>query len=286
MERLIQICGKLNTVSVKNFNNPYLGITWPETINFNEWFHSPELTSLYGTEIYNKLSEEDKKKLSFYECVNFFSLNIHGERELIAGLALRLYKHYPPEITDYIHHFLDEENKHMLWFGTFCNKYAGKVYRNKKMFMNREYAQGEEEILFFSKVLIFEEIVDYFNVAVSRDERVMPLARRIQEQHHIDESRHLSFGREILLELFRENRKKWSGDTEEKLAEYLKNYMISTWKEYYNPDVYRDLKLEKPVDVLEMAWNSAHSKDLRTKASKKCHDFLLQNDLLKKEIIW
>src|SRR2546425_4636400 len=193
---------KLCDASVKEYINPYSYLEWPETMDLEQWFTSPELMSLYGTDVYDGLTEADKKRLSFYEAVNFFSLNIHGERSLVQGLAERLYRKGNDEITHYLHHFLDEENKHMVYFGGFCTRYAGKIYPDKKMVFPRDYEPGEEDFIFFAKVLVFEEIVDVYNVAMSRDERLVPLARRINLLHHRDEARHLVFGRRIVADLF------------------------------------------------------------------------------------
>ena len=49
------------------------------------------------------------------------------------------------EITEYLHHFVDEENKHMVMFGEFCNRYIGKVYPEKKISLGREYAKGKRK---------------------------------------------------------------------------------------------------------------------------------------------
>ena len=89
---------------------------------------SPDLISLHGTRHWDALDEQGRRVLSFFELVNFFSINIHGERMLIEGLAKRLYRKHAETVTPYLHHFLDEENKHMFYFGRFCNQYAGKVY--------------------------------------------------------------------------------------------------------------------------------------------------------------
>ena len=280
MDALVKLSERLNKVSEEKFANPYTSIEWPKEISSDEWYYTPELLSLYGTEVYNVLSEEQKQKLSMYEAVNFFSLNIHGEKDLIAQLSNRLYKNYPHQVTDYIHHFLDEENKHMLWFGSFCMRYAGKVYPNRKLNFPREYAPGEEELLFFIKVLIFEEYVDYFNINIAKDERVHPLARQIHKQHHVEESRHLSFGREMVKTILNDYREQWDQSIIDGIKSYIESYMISTWKEYYNPSMYQDAGLENPYDLVEVAWNSEHSRKIRSEVSEKCIKFLRKNELI------
>jgi len=274
---------KLCDASVRDYINPYDHIDWPESIDFDQWFMSPELISLYGTEAYDKLTDAEKKKLSFYEAVNFFSLNINGEKSLVQGLAERLYKRNNDEINNYLHHFLDEENKHMVYFGQFCTRYAAKIYPDKKMYFPREYEPGEQDFLFFAKVLVFEEIVDVYNVAMSRDERVMPLARQINLLHHRDEARHLVFGRQVVKDLFNSRSSGWPTETKQRVQDYLNSYLCAAWKEYYNPEVYRDAGIEDPYEVQESAYENCNAREHRKRVSEGCVRYLLKNGMLREE---
>lgn len=247
---------KLCQASTRDFINPYSYLDWPNELSKEQWFMSPELMSVYGTDIWNELSESQKMILSFYEAVNFFSLNIHGEKPLIEGLAHRLYQKTSNITTPYLHHFLDEENKHMVYFGGFCMKYAGKIYPNRKLSFPAEYEPGEEDFLFFAKVLMFEEIVDVYNVKMSLDERLVPIARQINLLHHKDEARHLVFGRRLVKEIFDTYASTWSAETLKRVRQYLADYLTATWKEYYNPDVFRDAGLSDPYDLAEQLFTS------------------------------
>jgi hypothetical protein len=265
---------KLCNASVRDYINPYELMQWPQEISKEQWFFSPELISIYGTDSYNQLNEQQRQLVSFFEAVNFFSLNIHGERSLIEGLARRLYRKDNHVLAPYLHHFLDEENKHMIYFGGFCTKYAGKTYLERKLPLQpRHYEPGEEDFLFFAKVLIFEEIVDVYNIKMSTDERLNQLARQINLLHHKDEARHLVFGRQIVSELFGEYSPKWSDKTRLQVREYLANYLKATWSEYYNPDVYRDAGLPEPYDVRDEAMQSASAQEHRRKISEGCIKF-------------
>lgn len=285
MKNVIKLAEKLCISSRKKFYNPYSEIEWPESISFiDDWHYSCDRISIFFTDTYKTLPEEQKKKLAFFENINFFSLNIHGEKDLIAGMADRLYGNYSPQITEYIHHFLDEENKHMNWFGTYCMKYAGKIYQENKIAFPREYADGEEELLFFLKIVIFEEIVDNFNVRISRDESVHPTTRQIHKQHHIDESRHLSFGREISKTIFLKHSESWSSEVRAGISEYVSHFIISTWKEYYNPEVYIDSGIDNAYDLMEEAWSHPESRELRESVSKKLIDFLIKTTILTERV--
>ena len=280
MPTFLQTVDKLCQASRDKNINPYDSIEWPETLDPDQWCFSPELISIYGTQTYEQLTEQEKKRLSFCETVNFFSLNIHGEMPLVEGLAQRLHKSDTKEITPYLHHFLDEENKHMVYFGGFCMRYAGKVYRDKKLVFPREYAPGEADFLFYVKVLIFEEISIEHNLRLSKDRRLPPIVRQINLMHYVEESRHLAFGRLQVKRLFQRYSTKWSRETLQGVSDYLKVYLESTWKEYYNPDVYRDVGLAEPSRVQEAAFVLPNSVKRRDEISKKCVDYLVGNHIL------
>jgi hypothetical protein len=275
-----QVAKKLTAQSIKGFYNPFTHIQFPESLEMNQWFTSPELVSIYGTPQWEALSEEQKQKLTFYEAINFFSLNVHGEKSLLEGLTRKLYESENPDVTDYIHHFIDEENKHMYFFGTFCEKYAGKIYPDRKLVFPREYAPGEEEFLFFIKVFVFEEIVDYYNVTAARDERVNALCREINRNHHEDEVRHLAFGRVLLNDLFKTYSSKWSAETLAGIREYIRAYYITTWREYYNPDIYVDMGIADPYDLASDTFESAKAKEHRAKASRTSLQYLKKCGIL------
>ncbi len=270
MSSLAQTVERLCKTSVANFIDPFSRLEWPDAMALDQWFMSPELISLYGTDEYAALSEAEAQRLSFYECINFFSLNINGERALIEGLTSRLYRDHTSVMTPYLHHFVDEENKHMYYFGRFCTKYAGKVYRDKKLVFPREYAPGEEELLFFAKVMVFEELVDVYNRRMSKDERLVSLAREINWLHHFEETRHLSFGRLVVKELFEQYAPQWSAEVRNRVATYLAEYLVATWKEFYNPDAYRDAGFTDALAVRERAYANDAARAHRADVSARC----------------
>jgi len=283
MKSLAELSAQLCEASEKKYVNPYEYLDWPGSVERERWYTSPELVSLHGTAAWDALDEPARMRLSFFEAVNFFSLNIHGEKALIEGLAHRLYAGGREGHSDYLHHFLDEENKHMVYFGGFCSRYAGKVYRDRKVAFPREYAPGEEDFLFYAKVMIFEEIVDVYNVRMSKDERLEPIARRINLIHHLEETRHLAFGRAITSELFERHAPGWSEETRRSVAEYLASYLRATWKEYWNPDVYADAGLPDPYAIARAAFDDPACRARRREIDAGCVRYLLEHGMIAEE---
>ncbi len=274
-----ELAPKLSNASIKKAWDVYSAFDWPDSLPEDSWYMSPELISLYGTDVFDNLSEAEQKKLSFTELCNFFSLVLQGERPLVQGLAHRLYlKSTEPEVSEYLHHFIDEENKHMVMFGMFLKRYFGKVYPEKKVNIPRQYAKGEEDVAFLCKALAVEEYGEYYNVVMWHDDRIHPLISEINRVHHFDETRHLAFGRARLVETFHDKSSKWSSEELASFREWLVAYLQSSWGDYYNPTMYKDAGLEDGYGLRQLALE--HGKAHRQKASELLVNLLVDNGIL------
>lgn len=280
---LAETTERLSRLSRKSYQNPYTAVEWPRSVDpERQWFSSPEYLSLYGTPLWETLDEPARKRLAFHEAANFYSLNIHGEKGLMEGLAARLYRKDLLPVSQYLHHFLDEENKHSVYFGGFCTRYA-RVYRSRQLPFGEPRPRDVADLLFFAKTMVFEEIVDVYNLAQARDGRLEPIARFINRNHHVEEARHLVFGRRLVTALWEACAPGWDEATKEDVRAHLAQFFTATWREYYNPDVYADAGLADPWDVAEQAWSAPAQRRHRRRVSAKVLDHLTGIGLLDKE---
>lgn len=282
METASEIADRLSLASCRKFYDVYRAIDWPERLDGAAWAMSPELVSLHGTPAWDELDEARRRRLALHEMANVFSLILHGERLLVQGLAHRLYaRSNNRPITGYLHHFLDEENKHMVMFGEYCHRSIGKVYPDRKLALApRPLAPGEEEVVFFCMAMVVEELGDFYNVAIQQDERVDALTRRINHVHHIDEARHLAFGRRHLAELFERHAPGWDADALAAFRRWLGDYLRACWGEYYNPTAYRDAGIADAYEVRQAAIAHPASVAHRVRASEKLIGHLLRTGVL------
>src|ERR1035441_5275280 len=86
-ESLQPLAQKLLKLSEANHYNLYSAIEWPDRLRGEGFAMSEPLMSLSGTDVYGQLDDETRWRLSFCELVNFFTMNVHGERDLISELA-------------------------------------------------------------------------------------------------------------------------------------------------------------------------------------------------------
>ena len=166
---LDSVAARLSDISVHTHVDPYRRFEWSPAPDHSLPAKSAALLSLADHPRLVTLCDEQRWQLGLAEMTHFFSLNIAGERELLAGLARRLELGSSPAVSEYLHHFLEEENAHMLVFAQFCRRYAGKIYPNRQMRLPREFLPREEEFLFFAQALIFEEIAAWFNRKLAGD---------------------------------------------------------------------------------------------------------------------
>lgn len=203
--RLVEIVERLSRQSVADFYNPYTHFDWPDRIGDDELWMSRDLLSVHGSEIVNQLTEKHILALSKWESINFYSMNVHGIRELLIEVVSRI--HRPNFVTpsEFFHHFVGEENDHMWFFAQFCLRYGGKIYPSLAVKTGGAMAESVD-FLVFARILLFEEIVDYYNATMAKDEMLSPVIREINRLHHRDESRHIAFGRELVQALYEELR--------------------------------------------------------------------------------
>lgn len=128
-ERFLGILNRLTSKSIDDYYNPYQLFEWPDSLPENMWWMSPELTTTYGTEAAERLTENQLFALSRHESINFYSLNVHGIRELLIEVTKRIHTSGFETPSEFFHHFIGEENEHMWFFAEFCLRYGKKIYR-------------------------------------------------------------------------------------------------------------------------------------------------------------
>jgi hypothetical protein len=245
---------------------------WPSGVATDRFAMSEALLPMAGLAAYRELGDEQRWRLALLEAANFFSLNIAGERELISGLAQRLHRHRPTFVSNYLQHFLDEENAHTAVFARFCLDYGGGIFHYREVPLAREYSPGEEEFLFFARILVFEEVADFYNRAIANDADVWPLARRINRYHAEDECRHIAFGRLQVEEMWARFAPQWSAEKRRQIGRYLARYTASVLGPYVNPDVYRAAGL--PEGIRQQILESPHWKSLASRSTHRATRWL------------
>ncbi|MEU9366208.1 diiron oxygenase [Streptomyces avermitilis] len=120
---------RLARASVDDYYNPYQKFEWPDAIPQDAMWMSPHLLTVHGTAEADGLTSEQLRELSRWESIHFYSLNVHGIRELLLEVVQRIHTPGFEVPTPFFHHFLGEENEHMWFFAEFCLRYGKKAVR-------------------------------------------------------------------------------------------------------------------------------------------------------------
>lgn len=128
----------------------------------------------------------------------------------------------------------------MWFFAEFCLRYGGKLYSSVRLKTGSEQDTDIANLLVFSRILLFEELVDHYNTTMAGDESLHETIREINRVHHRDESRHIAFGRELVGMLYDSVRPKMTDVQHAETETDLKNYIAVILNSFCNPMVYRD----------------------------------------------
>jgi hypothetical protein len=240
---------RLSHKSIVDYYNPYTHFDWPETLDEDQYWMPVNLLSLYGTPEFERLSTKQIQALTKWESINFYSLNVHGIREVLQEAVKRIHTDRFAAVSGYLHHFIGEENEHMWFFATFCLKYGNRIYPDRVQRMETDLPEAMEDFMVFARTVIFEEIVDYYNIRIGQDRTLHPLIQQINSTHHKDESRHVAFGREIVRDLYRRVLAEHGKEGAKLIEGYLRRYLGHCVDLFYQAPVYRDAGLPEPFKL-------------------------------------
>lgn len=224
------------------------------------WYVVPEQLSIHGSAVWEEISAEDRHRLSRFEAALWASNTIHGEDQVLGGLAPRTELHY------FVGVFADEERNHQRMFRQYLTHLDVELLPTRAVgWMTPPLTEPE----FFACTYVFEDIVGRSNRAIARDERCHPVARAVNHAHAVEEAVHLNFGRANLARIIPE----LTAAERQRLADQVGSYLRAVWRERYRSDVYELAGLPKPWAIARQAWSApkqiAHRIDYTTRALRQ-----------------
>lgn len=188
--------------SSKNSYQPGLDIDW-EAGPVEGMFHmQPERMTLYGTALWDALTDEQRIELSKHEVVSVARVGLWFEILLMGMLAAHAYDEDPASPhTQYALTEIGDETRHSVMFARWAHRYGGCDYKPHPAV----HALGRVFRLLaptgpsmWAGTLVAEELLDRLQREGMNDERVQPLSRMVSRIHVVEEARHVRFAREEL----------------------------------------------------------------------------------------
>ncbi|GAB2696579.1 AurF N-oxygenase family protein [Nocardia thraciensis] len=192
---------RLLTGSVRKSYDPVVDLDWDAPLDPEKLFLPPEVISLYGTDLWESMSPQQRRELSRQELANVLSVGIWFEN-LLNRLLLRELMNGDPT-TRHSHYTLTEmgdECRHMMMFGKLIDRidarpYWPKPYARLAISSLQLFLRGS---MTWVGALVGEEIFDALQRRTLDDPQLQPLVSRAMRIHVTEEARHIGFARDAL----------------------------------------------------------------------------------------
>lgn len=185
--------------SARHNYDPEVDLDWEAEPVPGLWFMQPERMSLYGTPLWERLTEEQRIELSRHEVASIASVGVWFEIVLMRLLLREVYKRDPR--SDWVHYALTEvsdECRHSTMFGKAIDRFGVPAYGPRPAAHTVARLSGitMHGPSMYAATLIGEEPVDRWQRDLMHDERIQPMIRMVARIHVMEEARHVSFARE------------------------------------------------------------------------------------------
>jgi len=213
MARTVQIsdpertAARLLKASVQHSYDPAVDIDWDAPLVDGLYYAPPERLSLYGTELWDSLSEQQRVELSKHEVASIASVGLWFELILMQFLVREIYDQDP--LTSHVQYGLTEigdETRHSIMFARMIEKFGCPAYGPGKLrhFRGRLFKTWFGGASFWGAILVAEETLDSLQRETMQDERVQPLVRMVNRIHVVEEARHVRYAREEIARQMRD----------------------------------------------------------------------------------
>src|SRR4051794_437125 len=194
-----QLSTRLLASSAKKSYDPVVDIDWAAPIPDGLYGLSPEWSALYGTSLWEELSEEQRITLTIHEYCSIAGVGIWFECLLMQLVLRDIYGDNPaqPHVQWALTEIADE-CRHSVMFARTAEKFGAPSYQppSSILRLGKLFAAKMDGPAAYAAILVAEEILDIFQRDLMKDERVQPLTRATSQIHVVEEARHMRFARE------------------------------------------------------------------------------------------
>jgi hypothetical protein len=194
-----QVAQRLIGGSLKRSFDPGVDIAWDAPLEDDKWFRSPEAVSLFGTPLWEAMTDEQRRTLAREETANTLSMGVWFENTLNQGLLRTMLFQDPT--SAHVHYSLIElgdETRHMVMFGRAVARMGARPYRltRPQALAVQAFPLVYRGLFLWVAALCGEEWIDQAQRDQMRNPVVQPLIRRLMQIHVTEEARHIKFARE------------------------------------------------------------------------------------------
>ncbi|MEO3973944.1 diiron oxygenase [Streptomyces sp. CAU 1734] len=267
-----EVAERLLEASLRHSIDPDRELDWDSPFEDGKWFWPPELISLYGTPLWQNMSEERRHRLARVEGAALASIGIWFEIVVMQLLLRHIYD--KPVTSKHVRYALTEiadECRHSMMFARFLTKSGTPVYPVSPVTQNltRIFKSTSNTACSLVFTLLCEEVIDWMQRVTFPDERVQPLVRGVTRVHVIEEARHVRYAREEL-----RRQMDAAGRLELRVTRAVTGELARVFvRSFVNPEVYPDCGVNRRA-ALRQIRESEHRREVLRKGARRLTDFL------------
>ncbi|WLP91879.1 diiron oxygenase [Gordonia sp. NB41Y] len=198
-----EVSARLLASAARLSRNAMTEIDWSLPMDPTKYGCSPEWSSLYGTDYWDELTEEQRISVTRHEFASIMCIGIWFEM-ILQEMVVRdqyLGDYHGSEFQFALVEIADE-CRHSIMFAKASEKMVGTSYKPKRIVgkLGRLFKATAKNEVAYAGILVAEEVLDVFQRGCMRDERVLDFIRTVNEIHVLEESRHMKFAREEVRE--------------------------------------------------------------------------------------
>ena len=194
---------RLLASSEKLSYDPQTEVDWATPLDPSHHGLNPEWSTLYGTALWDEMTEEQRVTLTRHEVGSIMSTGIWFEM-ILQQMLLR--EQYTADVTGSEFQFalteIADECRHSLMFARACQTMGVPHYVPSRPVI--EVARGLKTVasneVAYGSILVAEEILDVMQRDWMRGETVLPIIRTTSKIHVVEEARHMKFARHEIRE--------------------------------------------------------------------------------------
>jgi hypothetical protein len=264
--------------SAEHSYDPGVEIDWDAPLAPDRWFVPPHRSSLYGTALWDRLTEAERITLTRHEVASIASLGVWFET-ILMRLLLRDYHRQDPTAAHAQYALIEvaDECRHSVMFGRMIARLDCPVYRVGPFdeALGRWISATATGPRMFAAILIAEEVLDVLQREAAADERVQPLVRMVSRIHVVEEARHVRYARaELARQVRAAGRARLRFD---RMVIARSAYLTGTG--LVHPDVYRSVGID-PAEGRRAAWANPHHRETLREAGRRVVAYLSDLDLI------
>jgi len=183
--------------------DPAVDVDWDAPLDPSHHGLNPEWSTLYGTRLWDRMTEEQRVTLTRHEVASIMSTGIWFEM-ILQQMVLRdqYVKNYAEAEFQFALTEIADECRHSIMFARACEKMGIDAYfpTRPSIALGRVFKSAAVGEGAYGGILVAEEVLDVMQRDWMRGENVLPLVRRTSQIHVVEESRHMKFARQEIRE--------------------------------------------------------------------------------------